>query len=411
MKVNWNSKYNTISVYAIITFTICMLLALFVSHISVVADAVKKLVKVLAPLIWGVVIAYLIDPIRIKLESAIKTVTDRKTPHPRFNRILSTILSMVFFLAVLAAIVAIVLPQLIDSVMGIFDNFPGYMTSFEQFFDRLLINHPDIAVYINDQFDEIQKTLISYANDIVPKLGNLMLKIKDGAMGLILGLKDFIIGIIAAVYFLFDKEHFHAQIKKVSYALFPKQFAEGFFRICHQTNRSFSGFISGKIVDSIIISILCFICMTIFNFNYALLISVIIGVTNIVPFFGPIFGAIPSALLLLVSAPNQVIGFLVMVVVLQQIDGNIIGPKILGNSTGLSAFWVVFAIIISSGFFGFMGMLVGVPVFAVIYSLVDEYIEYLLKKKSMPVDTDAYFSGANESFVVTEKERIEENGA
>lgn len=387
-----------------------MLLALFVSNISVVADALKMLVKVLAPLIWGVVIAYLIDPVRIKIESVIKLLIERKKPHPRFSRMLATILSVLFFLIVLAAIVAIILPQLIDSVIGIFDNFPSYIMSFEQFFDKLLINHPNITGYINDQFDEIQKTLIGYVNDMVPKLGNLMLKIKDGAMGVILGLKDFVIGIIVAVYFLLDKEHFHAQFKKISCALFPKQFAEGFFMICHRTNESFSGFVSGKIVDSIIMSILCFICMKIFNFNYALLISVIIGVTNIVPFFGPIFGAIPSALLLLVSAPNQVIGFLVMVVVLQQIDGNIIGPKILGNSTGLSAFWVIFAIIISSGFFGFMGMLVGVPVFAVIYSLVDEYIEYLLKKKSMPVDTDAYFLKSDESFVVTEKERIEENG-
>jgi predicted PurR-regulated permease PerM len=243
---------------------------------------------------------------------------------------------------------------------------------------------------IDDQFEDIKNALISFVNGLIPKIGDIFLKLKDSAISLVNIIKDFFVGIIVAIYFLLDKEHFQAQMKKVVYAIFPQRFSEGFFRVCDHTNRSLSGFISGKIIDSIIIGILCFICMTIMQLDYTLLISVIVGVTNIIPVFGPFFGAIPSALLLLMTSPKQVIPFVILIIVLQQLDGNVIGPKILGSSTGLSAFWVMFAILLGGGLFGFGGMLLGVPIFAVIYSLIEEFINFLLERKNMSTNTADY---------------------
>ncbi len=391
MKIDWNSKYTTVSAYVVITFVICLAAWMLLGHIPEISGTLKTILKVLAPLIWGIVIAYLLNPVMMFLEKASAKLTGTKKPHPKLDRVISTLLSVMIFLALISALIAIILPQLIESVMGIFNSLPAYMDSLERMADDLLKNYPDILAFMNSQFTTIQDTLTGYLKELVPKIGDITVKIKDGALSVIAGLKDFLIGIIAAVYFLLDKEKFQSQIKRAICALFPEKFTKGFFSVCSRTNRSFSGFISGKIIDSIIVGILCFICMKIFDLNYALLISVIIGVTNVIPFFGPIFGAVPSALLLLVSSPfNKVLVFVVLIIVLQQLDGNIIGPKILGNSTGLSAFWVMFAIIVGGGLFGFPGMLMGVPIFAVIYSLCEEFTEYLLKKKDLPTEAEAY---------------------
>ena len=391
MKIDWNSKYTTISAYAVITFLICLAACVLVSHLSEINGTLKTIVKVLSPLIWGVVIAYLLNPIMMKLQYVTGKLTGIKKPHPKLDRVIATILSVLIFLAMISALVAIIFPQLVDSIMGIFNNFPSYMNSLEKIIDQLLVNYPDVLEYMNSQFDTIQNTLMGYVKELVPKIGDLTVKIKDGALTILLGLKDFLIGIIAAVYFLLDKEKFQSQMKKTICALFPKKFCDSFFSVCSRTNKSFSGFISGKIVDSIIIGILCFVSMKALRLDYALLISVIIGVTNIIPFFGPIFGAIPSALLLLVSSPiKQLIIFVILIIVLQQLDGNIIGPKILGDSTGLSAFWVMFAIIVGGGLFGFPGMVLAVPTSALIYSFFRSSVEGKLKRKNLPTATDYY---------------------
>ena len=233
------------------------------------------------------------------------------------------------------------------------------------------MQHPDLIKEIDNQFKNIEADVTEFINNIVPKIGDVMVKITDSALSFLMAIKDFLIGIIVAVYFLFDKEHFQAQIKKIINAVMPEKLASGLLRICTQTNNSISGFISGKIIDSIIIGCLCFVCMTVMKLDFALLISVIVGVTNVIPFFGPIIGAVPSALLLLMSSSKQVIPFIILILIIQQLDGNIIGPKILGQSTGVSAFWVLFSILVGGGLFGFAGMILGVPIFAVIYSLIN----------------------------------------
>lgn len=394
MKVDWNSKYNTISVYSVLTFAICLLMVIVTIKFDVVQTGVRAVVKTLSPIIWGIIIAYLLNPIMVFSERFFKRCFEKKKPHLKLCRVLSTVVALILGIAIIGALIAIIVPQVLDSLMTIFNNAQTYMNNIYKWVDSTLSEYPEIMEYVNVQLNSLQSAVISAVNNLIPKVGDWAIKIKDGAVGFAVALKDFVIGFIVAVYLLIDKEKFLAQIKKITTAIFPEKVKNEIFRISEKTNESLSGFISGKILDSIIIGIFCFIVMTIFKLDYPVLISTIVGVTNVIPFFGPFIGAIPSALLLLLSGtPKQTFVFIVIVVVLQQIDGNILGPWILGDSTGLPAFWVMFAIFVGGGLFGFAGMLLGVPIFAVIFTLVQEIVEALLKKKGLSVDTAEYYPG------------------
>ncbi|MBQ3138267.1 MAG: AI-2E family transporter [Ruminococcus sp.] len=390
MKINWNSKYTTISVYTILTFTVCILIYAVLFNFTVIGDFIRKMIKILAPIIWGIVIAYLVNPIMKWIEKRLSKVIEKNKPHFKITRILSLSFAMIVFLAVISALGAIILPQVIESITTIINNISTYINNFEKWIDSFLVKYPELLTIVSDQIDNIEKAAMEFANNIAPKLGDIMMKITDSTLSFIVAVKDVLIGIIVAVYLLYGKEHFQAQMKKMVYGILPSKITETILRVCAQTNSSISGFISGKIVDSIIIGCLCFICMTVMKFDFIVLISVIVGVTNIIPFFGPFIGAIPSALLLLVAAPKQVIPFLILVLIIQQLDGNVIGPKILGQTTGISAFWVLFSILVGGGLFGFAGMILGVPVFAVLYSLLNEFIAYRLEGRDMSSDTNDY---------------------
>lgn len=391
MKINWNTKYTTISVYTVLTFTACILVYAFLFNFTALGEFIKKFCSIIAPILWGLVIAYLVNPIMKWFEIKLKKPIEKKKPHFKLVRIISMSISMLLFLAIISALGAIILPQVFESITGIINNIGTYINNFQKWVDSILAKYPELLTQVNDQIENIEKTVMEFINNIVPKVGDIMMKITDSTLSFIIAIKDFFIGIIVAVYLLYDKEHFQAQMKKIAVAILPKGVCPTFLRICSQTNASISGFVSGKIVDSIIIGCLCFICMTVMNLDFAVLISVIVGVTNIIPFFGPFIGAIPSAILLLFVSPKQVIPFLILILIIQQLDGNIIGPKILGQSTGISAFWVLFSILVGGGLFGFAGMVLGVPVFAVLYSLLKEFIEYRLESKELSPNTSDYF--------------------
>lgn len=392
MKVDWNSKYTTIAVYTIITFAVCLLLVITAVNFPVVIGGLKAALDTISPVIWGIAIAYLLNPIMIFFERIFKRIFERKKPHPRICRGLSTFFAIVFGLATISALIAIIVPQVLDSIMNIFNNAQNYMNNIYKWVNTTLAEYPEIVSYINNQLDSIQSAVISAINNLIPKVGDWAVKIKDGAVGVILGLKDFGIGFIVAVYLLADKEKFLAQGKKVTTALFPEKICKEVLRIFDRTNSSLSGFISGKTLDSFLIGVICFILMKILKLEYPVLISTIVGITNFIPFFGPFIGAIPSVLLLLISTDSsEAIRFIIMILALQQFDGNILGPFILGDSTGLPAFWVMFAIFVGGGLFGFAGMLLGVPIFAVIFTFSQELIEYLLAKRGLSTDTKDYW--------------------
>lgn len=392
MKINWNEKYTTLSVYTTLTFTACIIIYAVLFNFTVIGDFIRRLMTILAPITWGIVIAYLVNPIMKWFERKVKRVTERKKQHPKLTRVISLTLAMIIFLAVIATLLAIILPQVMESITTIINNISTYINNIEKWIDSMFEKYPEVLTVVSDQIDNIEKTLMEFVNNIVPKVGDIMKTITSSTFSFIIALKDLSIGIIVAIYILYGKETFQAQLKKVVYAVLPEKATRITLKICKQTNDSISGFVIGKIVDSIIIGFLCFISMTVMKLDFAVLISVTVGFTNVIPFFGPFIGAIPSALLLLVAAPKQVIPFLILILIIQQLDGNVIGPKILGSTTGISAFWVLFSILIGGGLFGFAGMILGVPVFVVLYSLLTEFITYLLENKKLATETSSYMA-------------------
>ena len=242
---------------------------------------------------------------------------------------------------------------------------------------------PKVIVYENRLF---------FIAPNIKNLGNLATTLYNGVFSVMRFLFEFMIGIIISIYLMSSKELFSGQSKKIAYALFEENKANHLIRNMRFVHKTFIGFLSGKIVDSIIIGILCFLGTSFLEIPYAILVSVIVGVTNIIPFFGPYLGAIPCAILILMISPIHCLYFVIFIIILQQIDGNIIGPKILGNSTGISSFWVIFAITIFGGLFGIPGMVIGVPVFAIIYAGFRSYFHRMLRKKGLPTDTSVYIA-------------------
>ncbi len=392
MKIEPNQKYLTVSFYTVITFAICLFLVVIVQKFSVINGVLASFANVIAPVTWGIVIAYIVNPLMKFFERVFGKCFERKKPRRKLVRSLSVAFGLLTLLAVLFAIVAVLLPQVVESVIGLARNFNSYLNNFESWIYKFVEDYPDIYSFVQTQFDNLQPKLTDFINSIVPKLGEWAIKLKDGAIGFIGGLGDFVIGFIVAIYLLFSKEKFIAQMRKFVAAVLPEGGKNAVYSIAARTNKMLGGFISGKLIDSTIIGILTFICMSIMKMDFVALISVVVGVTNIIPFFGPFIGAIPSALLLLVAAPRQVIPFVIFIFILQQFDGNILGPKILGDTTGLSPFWVMFAIFVGGGMFGFAGMILGVPIFAVIYSLVRDFVNYLLERRGLSTRTLDYCS-------------------
>ncbi len=392
MKIEPNQKYLTVSFYTVITFAICLLLVVIVQKFSVISGVLASFANVIAPVTWGIVIAYIVNPLMKFFERFFGKCFEKKKPRRKLVRSLSVAFGLLTLLAVLFAIVAVLLPQVVESVIGLARNFNSYLNNFESWIYKFVEDYPDIYSFVQTQFDNLQPKLTDFINSIVPKLGEWAIKLKDGAIGFIGGLGDFVIGFIVAIYLLFSKEKFIAQMRKFVAAVLPEGGKNAVYGIAARTNKMLGGFISGKLIDSTIIGILTFICMSIMKMDFVALISVVVGVTNIIPFFGPFIGAIPSALLLLVAAPRQVIPFVIFIFILQQFDGNILGPKILGDTTGLSPFWVMFAIFVGGGMFGFAGMILGVPIFAVIYSLVRDFVNYLLERRGLSTRTLDYCS-------------------
>lgn len=390
LKIDFNKKYNTISAYCIFTFAVCLILVILCLKSSVIGGYIKEFFRVIAPVTWGVVIAYICNPMLKFFEKIFAKLIERRKPHPKINRCLSIAVSITILIAIISILLIIVIIQVRDSIMEILNNIPTYISQLETLITKWLGDYPEVVHYFESQLETIQPKIIDYANGLLNSLGDISMKLKDGAIIFIVALKDFVIGFIVAIYLLYSKETFMAQARKIIYAIFPRGMSKTILRISSKANRTLSGFISGKLLDSLLIGILCFICMSIMKMEFTALISVIIGVTNVIPFFGPFFGAIPSAFLLLISAPKQVIPFIVFILILQQFDGNILGPKILGDSTGLTPFWVMFAIFVGGGLFGFAGMLLGVPFFAVIYALISESVAFLLKKKRLSHRTKDY---------------------
>ena len=309
----------------------------------------------------------------------------------QISRGVGIFVSVILMLALITTLLNMMIPELYGSIRDMIFNVPSQMNRFIHEFSKMHSSDSTVGKMLESIVEEASDFVQNWMKtDLMEKVNLWMTQLTVGMIHMVREVFNFIIGIIVSIYVLFSKEKFQKQTKKLIYAVFRPGQANMILQIGGKSNEIFGGFIIGKIIDSLIIGVICFIGLSILNMPYTMLVSVIVGVTNVIPFFGPYIGAIPSAILILLADPLKGLYFIIFVIALQQFDGNVLGPKILGNSTGLSSFWVVFSILIAGGLFGIPGMLFGVPTFAVIYYIVNMLVNSILKKKELPTDTECY---------------------
>ena len=404
MKLNMNKKYTTIAVYAFLVIAAAITFFFVISEHSVVGRMAGTFFGLMTPFIYGAALAYVLNPVLNWLEKKVfpKVFGDRVSKRSR--RGLGVLLTFLFGCAVVALFLAVLIPQIVESIDNLAQSIYAFLPQAQNFLNDLIAQYGTnemlvdvlsmLGVDISDPSMALQRLATRSYTFLTQVLPNLF----GGVMRFTSGLLDVVVGIIIAIYLLLSKEIFYAQVKKLLFAFFPRRVAQATLNLTHDSNAIFCGFISGKILDSAIIGVLCFIGCSVLQMPYTVLVSFIVGVTNVIPYFGPFIGAIPSIFIIMIADPLKSLVFAVFVLILQQLDGNIIGPKILGDSTGLSAFWVIFAVTFFGGLFGFVGMLIGVPTFAVIYALVRNFAEFKLGKKGLKTQTLDFASQENPIF-------------
>lgn len=344
-------------------------------------DAISKLTGILMPFIYGAVIAYLLKPVCNCVEDFLRRLLPEKMGTAA--NMLAVTISLLFGILVVYALIMMIVPQLITSVTTLYYTARNNLNDFVDWasHQEIIASNQKLLDFIETSYDNLQDTLDNLVRTkLVPSMQSLLSGAALGVMSFVTFLKNIIIGLIVSVYLLASRKKFGQQGKLILYSLVKPRWANLIMEEIRYADRMFGGFINGKILDSAIIGVLCYIACLIFKFPSALLVSVIIGVTNVIPFFGPFIGAIPATLLILIQNPIKALWFVLFVLVLQQVDGNIIGPKILGNTTGLSSFWVLFAILLFGGLWGFVGMIIGVPLFAVIYDVLKKFVFHGLRR-------------------------------
>ena len=369
-----------------------ILLAVTLIHLGQVMEVLKRVFHTIMPFLVGFCISFLLLPIVNRAEKLIDRLVSRRKPHPRLSRVIAAIIAYIILIALLSGFFAILVPQLITSVKSILQYVTNFVSVNRETINQLLVKFEFLSIE-GEQLVIAWENVVSQAMNYTSLLLDNLMAISSRIYTLVF---QVFVGMIAAFYLLMEKEKFCAQAKKLCYSLFKPKTCEVLIYWTRRANRIFAGFITGKIMDSLIIGMLCYICMMLFRIEYPLLISVIVGITNIIPFFGPFIGAIPSALILLLVNPLSALWFLVFILILQQLDGNVIGPFILGDYVGLSPFWIMLSIMVGGGMFGFAGMLLSVPLFALVYAIVRATIEARLKSRNLPTSTEAY-AGAPEN--------------
>lgn len=392
MKKNKHCIAWGLTAFLVIVGSMLAYYALF--HLENLKGAAAQLISISMPIIDGLVLAYLLTPLVNYIE--------RKFIMPilkHFNwklramrvRAISVVLTYILAVVVVYGFMILVIPQVTNSIMTIVYQFPAYVDTLIYWVSELLEDNPEISSYIVGLLNDYSTDIEGFINTtVLPQLNNLLKTVTASVFSIFNILWDFIIGVIISIYVLFSKEKFSAQFKKVAYAMLQVETANRLIHNLRFSNKTFGGFFVGKILDSAIIGVICFICTSFMGTPFYVLVSVIVGVTNIIPFFGPFIGAIPCTILILLAEPIQALYFVIFILILQQVDGNIIGPKILGDSTGLSSFWVIFSITLFGGLFGLLGMIIGVPVFAVLFAFIKSSTETKLSHKGLPTETSVY---------------------
>lgn len=417
MKIKFEKKYVEIGIITFFVIAASLLFYYFLFHHTTLFLAISNVIKIISPIIYGFIFAFLMTPVLNFIEKKIIKVLFVKwkidiVKKKKMIRAISLILTIAFVIAVFYGFFYMVIPRVKDSIINIISQFDTYITNFEKWLDKFFSTNPNVAKNFDDFMDKYAPEISAFLQEnVLGKIEVVVKSISLNVLGVVKVLWNLIIGFIISIYVLASKETFAGQSKKIVYAIFQKKNANNIVEAGRFINKTFMGFISGKIIDSAIIGCLCFIGTTIIGTPHALLVSVIVGVTNIIPFFGPFLGAIPCILLILIIEPIQALYFILFILFLQQLDGNVIGPKILGDSTGLSGFWVIFAITLFGGLYGVGGMIIGVPFCAIVYAGVRMLVHNRLEKKSLNSETANYVTleKVNEDGTFIHQEEIIEN--
>lgn len=386
MKNNNFKKYFYAGVTLFSTLALCIVLYFTLSRIPDIYAGFKVFISAAMPLIYGAIFAYLLYPVCIFFEKVFKKVFSKVKKRKIANgltRGISIFLSIAFGIGVVAIILYMVIPQLYESIMKIINSAPTYIDRISHFVDGFLKDNTELRTTVNNAINEYTSDITKLLTNWSSQIGTVVKSIGDGVLSVAIVTKNIFIGIIVAIYLLADRHQFKIGLKRFIELVFSKKMSRVVKDEVKFANNVVLNFISGRILDSAIIGILCYILMVILRLPFPLLIAVLVGVTNIIPFFGPFIGGIPAGLLILIEDPWKCLVFVIMIVILQQLDGNIIGPRILGDSIGLSSFWVLFSMLIFGGLFGLTGMIAGVPVFAIIYDIIKKIIIKCEKKKSL----------------------------
>ena len=369
----------------------------------------RQLLSALEPVLYGAFIAYLLAPMVNFFEGSLFAAPMKKARgEGRMTSVGARAVSLLMTWAVICVLfyllASVLLPELYKSVLQLVSNVENYYNVISGWVERLLESNPAVETWVAGQMDTAyEKATTWLEKEALPQAQTVMLVAAGGVMSIVNFLKTMLVGIIVSIYLLATKERCAAHARKLAYSLFSKRDIHWVLRGAHKVDDIFSGFVRGKLLDSLIIGILCFVGCSILDFPYTPLVSVIVGVTNIIPFFGPFLGAIPSTFLILLASPMKALYFVIFVLFLQQLDGNIIGPKILGDKTGLPSLWVIIAILVGGSFFGLPGMFFGVPVCACLYSAAAFWMEYRLRKKELPLGTEAYAGDVPEAAAEAEE--------
>ena len=396
LKFDKNKKYTTIAIYAFLVLSaLCVLVAILLNF-SFFWSKFTLVLNMLSPFMYGFVFAYLCNPILKFFRNKVFVLIEKKKKHPKLKFVLSVISTYIVVIILITVLFLLLIPQVVKSYTSLQSQITTYVSATQTWADEFVRTFPlfngaynDFADFLNvNEIATSIKDFISNSSNLVQLIANYIISY---AGRFVLEMKNILLGVILSVYFLLSKDKIKAQIKKILSAFLDGKRINQFVGFVKFTDETFGGYIVGNLLDSLMVGLITFIALAICQIPFYPLISVIIAVTNLIPFFGPFMGAIPSAFIILIVSPIKALLFIGIILLIQQIDGNIITPKILGDSTGLSAMWVIIAITISGDLFGIAGMFLGVPVFAVVYAVTKQQVEKRLKKKNMPEDTGYYY--------------------
>lgn len=359
-----------------------ILCAFVLFKMPVIISVLKGITEILKPFLYGVVFAYLLAPLCNKIEEKLFQIFPKaKTKARRFICFISIVISLCVAIAVIWLIIMMIIPQVWDSVMKIIQMVPQKLTVVNNWIEHMLENQPELQAYFEEFSSQAESNINSLLNvNTIQKVQSIINSLSVQLFGVLGVVKNIFLGLLISAYLLGSRKLFGAQAGLILHGIFSDKWAKIIEEEIRYTDKMFNGFLVGKIIDSAIIGLLCFAGTSIMGFEAPAFISVIIGITNIIPFFGPFIGAIPCGLLLFLENPMHCLYFIIFIFVLQQLDGNVIGPKILGNTTGVSSFWVLFAILLFGGMWGVVGMVIGVPLFAVIYDIIRKLVYRGLRK-------------------------------